>query len=327
VAGRTIYLTIALCVLLCGPTRAPASDAWTYRGDVVVRLPPFAPEGVRRLPPVGSALASRMEKSPGAHLAFGLERLPSADRLSNSRPSESWQWWTGSRDDIASDVGHYYSASTMRDLALAFALAAPLANTSLDHDFRDWYHTDVRDRGTDRFATTMKLLGEGKYLIPACGCLALGSMLLDRWQPMELPGAFGRRATRAYLVGGPPMLLMQYTLGASRPGETRFNSQWKPFDDINAVSGHAFVGAVPFITAAQMSDDLFAQALLYGCSVLPAWSRVNDDAHYLSQAFLGWTMAYLACRAVDHTESNLPSTALIPLAGPNFNGLGLLWRR
>jgi hypothetical protein len=123
------------------------------------------------------------------------------------------------------------------------------------------------------------------------------------------------------------MLTMQYALGASRPGETSFDSRWKPGDDVNAVSGHAFIGAVPCIVAAQMCDDPYLRGLFYACSTFPAWSRVNDDAHYLSQACLGWYMAYLACRSIDRTERNLPSAELLPMAGPDFQGLGLLWRR
>jgi hypothetical protein len=121
---------------------------------------------------------------------------------------------------------------------------------------------------------------------------------------------------------------MQATLGASRPGETDHESRWKPFDDTNAVSGHAFVGAVPFITAAKMTENPFVKGSLYFCSTLTAWSRVNDDRHYLSQACLGWWMAYLACDAVQATESsNDERLTLVPVNSPEMVGIGMVFRR
>ncbi len=54
-----------------------------------------------------------------------------------------------------------------------------------------------------------------------------------------------------------------------------------------------------FIDAAKMTDNCWLKTGLYACSVLPAWSRINDDAHFPSQAFLGWWMAYCAATAVD----------------------------
>ncbi len=76
-----------------------------------------------------------------------------------------------------------------------------------------------------------------------------------------------------------------------------------------------------------MTESRAARAFLYLGSAGTAWSRVNDDAHYLSQAILGWYMAYLACRSVDASEQGIPAVDLVPLAGPEWSGLGLVWRR
>ncbi len=291
-------------------TNRPAAEG-------VVRLPPISPSGT---PPAQRAFASESFRladalrtdpfdagvEPGSHLGRRLRET-------------GW--------NICRDYSHYYSGRTLRDLGLGIALAAPLANTSMDHDFRDWWQDDVRSSGTDRAAEFWKVFGEGGIFIPAMACLSLAGHALEDRPVFNLAGDFGDRATRAYLVGAPPVLLMQVLLGASRPGETRHDSQWRPFADSNAVSGHAFLGAVPFITAAQMTDNRMAQAALYLGSACTGWSRINDDAHYLSQAVLGWYMAYLACRSVDATELDLEPVSLIPIAGPEWSGLGLVWRR
>ena len=120
---------------------------------------------------------------------------------------------------------------------------------------------------------------------------------------------------------------MQYCLGGSRPDETSIGSPWAPFADSNAVSGHAFMGSVPFITAAQMVDRPWLKVTLYACSTFPAWSRVNDDCHYLSQSVLGWWMGYLACRAVNQTEMMSQHLTFMPVSSPEMTGLAMIYER
>ena len=64
------------------------------------------------------------------------------------------------------------------------------------------------------------------------------------------------------------MLIMQSTTGTSRPGEMDAKPAWKPLNDMNGVSGHAFIGAIPFLSAAQMTDNRLARATLYLASAV-----------------------------------------------------------
>ncbi len=215
----------------------------------------------------------------------------------------------------------------MSDLLYAVAGASVLANTNLDEDFQNWYQRDVRSSGCDDFAAFWKTFGEGQIFIPAFAGLGLVGGMFEGRPLIGTAGDFGDRVTRGYLVGTPPMVFMQYCLGGSSPNEADVGSRWKPFDDSNAVSGHAFVGAVPFITAAKMTENPWAKGSLYICSTFTAWSRVNDDDHYLSQAVLGWYMAYLACRAVDDTEQVNRCFSLTPMLTPELSGMAIVWRR
>ena len=42
------------------------------------------------------------------------------------------------------------------------------------------------------------------------------------------------------------------------------------------------------------------KSLFYGLSVLPGFSRVNDEKHYLSQVALGWYLAYLSADVIEN---------------------------
>jgi len=140
-------------------------------------------------------------------------------------------------------------------------------------------------------------------------------------------GKYGWRASRAYLVGVPPAVFLQWALGSSRPGERWYESSWRPFEDKNAVSGHAFIGAVPFLTAGNMCENPYLAGSFYFMSTLPAWSRINDDSHYLSQSVLGWWIAYMACRSIDQTDDYCESRRLTfaPLCTPGAAGVSAIY--
>ena len=225
------------------------------------------------------------------------------------------------------DCENYYSWDTTRKLLLGLAAGSVLANTSMDDDFQNWYQDEVRSASSDDFADACKIFGEGQIFIPAFAGAAALSLVFDQYECGQVLGDFVCRTTRGYLVGAPPMVAMQAILGASRPGETDHQSRWKPFDDNNAVSGHAFMGAMPFITAAKMTDRPLLKGGLYFCSTLTAWSRINDNKHYLSQAILGWWMAYLTCCAVDKTDNDYQHLTFTPVTTSEMVGVGVIFER
>jgi hypothetical protein len=119
------------------------------------------------------------------------------------------------------------------------------------------------------------------------------------------------------------MLALQYLTGGSRPGESPNQSKWDPGADNNGVSGHSFMGAIPFLSAAKMADNTWLKAGLYAGSALPALSRINDDDHYPSQAFLGWWIAYLAASAVDHSQDSVNDNRVHILPRPDGVGVAI----
>jgi len=230
------------------------------------------------------------------------------------------------KTSIIQDHRNFYSGNNLSRMAVGFGTGAIIANTDGDESFQNWYQDSVRSGGTDDFAAFAKQFGEGKYVFPTFGiAFLLGAITVD-----TAPGSkfeeWGERGLRATLVGGPALLFAQVATGASRPGETPHASRWNPFEDNNGVSGHAFVGALPFLTAAKMTDDGWCKAGMYFCSTWTAWSRVNDDAHYLSQVGLGWMMAYMACKAVDDTEATFLNVELRPILIENDIGVGMMFR-
>jgi len=187
---------------------------------------------------------------------------------------------------LREDYKNFYSKQTMSRLSWAFAIGAIPANTKIDHQFHSWYQDSVRSEASDDFSAFAKTFGESKILIPLS--LAFSSRLA--FNKESKIGQWGGNTARAYMVGVPATLFMQRMTGASRPEETVHKSSWKPtmYPDNNAIKYSA-----------------------YSASFLTAWSRVNDGDHYLSQAILGWYVAFESMSAVTQSNKRLPNFSLV----------------
>lgn len=231
-------------------------------------------------------------------------------------------------ESVKRDHQRFYSRNRLLRLGVAFGSGAIMANTPADEEIQDWYRDEVRGATTDDIGSAVKRFGEYKYMVPAAiGSAIIGSFIDFNDDGRSLLGTWGKRATRAYLVGAPPLLLTQRLIGASRPDAGK-GSRWDPWKDDNGVSGHAFVGAVPFLTLGQMFDDNPAiKYLSYAASGIVAWSRINEDAHFTSQALLGWYLAWEASHAVFETDRNDTGLTLGPfLSGDGYGAaLNLRW--
>jgi len=223
-------------------------------------------------------------------------------------------------DDVSNDYSHFYSGNNLRDLGIGIGVSGLVANSSSDGEIQDWVQDSLRNQDTDKGSETVKLLGEGAITIPLYGAAALVGEIAASSSWGSATGAWGRRSLRAILVGAPPVLLLQRTTGASRPKED--NSYWRPFNDNNGVSGHSFMGAVPFIVAANMTENHYIRYSLYLGSMLCGWSRMNDNSHYFSQAALGWWIAYLSASCGNHIEKRERQVLIRP--GPIAGGIGIV---
>ncbi len=230
---------------------------------------------------------------------------------------------------IVLDHRNYYSLNTALVVGVGTGVAATFAHTYVDDEIywrvhRSVSYGDGHDWAIPLHAT--KLFGEGALTLPVFAGLWLTSEFLDDLPLLDLAGHWGERSLRAFLVGGPPLLAMQYLTGGSRPLESESGSAWQPFQDTNGASGHAFMGALPLLTAAVMIDWWPGKIAMVVISFFPGLSRVADGDHYASQALLGWTMAYVAATAVDRTEHPDRHLSIFPLITGDQVGAAMEYR-
>lgn len=153
------------------------------------------------------------------------------------------------------------------------------------------------------------------------GLIEIDSMV--RPSTLETVGLWGERFMRGFLVGAPPLVLMQVLTGGSRPDETIEGSEWNAFGDNNGVSGHAFMSSLTFINAAKLSENPWRKTFWYAASAIGPLSRMNDNAHYPSQIGLGWAMAYIAATAVQQSDTGKRGWTLEPQSSLSSSGVAL----
>lgn len=228
--------------------------------------------------------------------------------------------------DIRLDYRNFYSGRSLLWLGAGIGVAAILANTPIDQHFQNWYQDDVRSARSDNIHNDIAWLGNGGIMLP----IWLGTSFV--FTPFEeysytahLIGTWGRKSTRAFLVGGPMLLALQYGLGAHRPSAD-LDSHWHPFQDSHGASGDAWIGGITFLTLAKMTDSKLVKAAMWALALFPAWGRLDVNQHYLSQVTLGVWLAALSVEAVDITDRST-NMFIVPSAGPgNFGAsFGFRW--
>ncbi|MBW3567462.1 MAG: phosphatase PAP2 family protein [Proteobacteria bacterium] len=197
------------------------------------------------------------------------------------------------------DHRRHYCKDVLVDLLPPLLVAGTLANTSADRWIRDTWQEDIRSDESDNLARVFLHAGDAAQNKVSVPLYALG-MIAGNYSGIEADDSplatWGSRSLRANILGGPQAFALTYALGSHRPGVGP--SDWNPMDDNDGVSGHSFYGAVPFLTAARMSEHAGWRYTFYALSALPAYARVNDNQHYTSQAVMGWSLAWLATRTV-----------------------------
>jgi membrane-associated phospholipid phosphatase len=114
-------------------------------------------------------------------------------------------------------------------------------------------------------------------------------------------------------------IAVKATVGRYRPAETDNPYIFKPFSGHDSFpSGHA---TMAFALAASLSHEIdkpWASAALYTFATGTAWSRLNDERHWLSDVVAGATVGITAATIVHRHPPRL-------LAEPN-GAVRLEWR-
>jgi hypothetical protein len=218
---------------------------------------------------------------------------------------------------LIKDAENFYSKRNALFLSKVLIPCAIIANTSMDRKISDIYQENVRSEPLDRSCKVFKVFGSNMPLTIAFISGVTASYLSRGTETGEKIHDYSLNTFRGIITGLPTLIAGQNLLGGDRPSQNT-NSYWGPFSNDHGVSGHAFMGAVPFITAANMTSNPYLKGFFYLASTATALSRINDNAHYGSQIILGWALAYASCNAVEDTNLSIEAGGNRITAGYKF---------
>jgi hypothetical protein len=217
------------------------------------------------------------------------------------KPYECY-WTENLYYDIKRDFTVYLRPKNLLYLGDAFVVGAILANTRIDRSIRNTWQNSIRSSGTNNFFAVPEAIGGFSYWYHLVypGAVALGYYTRNSVIGNAIY-FWGYRSLRTALLGGIQQAIFTQALGSGRP-LNNVDSKWQPYRYKTGVSGHAFYGSIPFLTAAMMSDIPLIRYGLYVLSTLPGIARINSDHHYTSQVVMGWSIAFLSARAVYQSD-------------------------
>ncbi len=281
------------------------SESADVETRLVAQLAPSA-SPIRELPPIGQ---EEFLAPPPIELPWSRSKFPRVSRMGHQ---------------IVEDYRNFYDCDGLVSTAAAFGAGALMANTGFDDTMQNAWQQGVEPTGLGTFFSGCKDIGEGRYVLPIFGAAAATGLLFEGNPVGDVVGEWGSRSLRMFVVGGPPVYVLQMATGAGRPSEDR-GSSWQFWNDNNGVSGHTFVGAIPFLAAADMVESPLLKGTLYVCSTFVGFSRMTDNAHYPSQVFLGWYLAWASSRAVSMTETHFAGMEIrvVPLPMADLGGVAV----
>ena len=165
-------------------------------------------------------------------------------------------------------------------------------SSAVDESLRDKLQAH-RSSGKDDVATAFRHVGQPEvYGVVGLGTIAVG--LISGNDRVRLAG---ERISAGLLTAAAAVSVLKEAVGRQRPISTTNAFRFKPFSGRDSwPSGHA---TMAFALAAGVADEVHnpvATVGLYSAASLTAWSRLNDNKHWLSDVLAGAAVGITSAR-------------------------------
>lgn len=165
-----------------------------------------------------------------------------------------------------------------------------------DRGLNAWMQ-DHRSSNSDAVARVFRNGGEPEFVFGIPGVM-LAAGVIGRSPALRRRGG---RVLASVVAAGLTTGAVKKLVGRLRPADTNDPFLFKPFSDHDAFpSGHA---TMAFALATSLSEEIenrWATAVLYTFATGTAWSRMNDERHWLSDVLAGAAVGFTAAKIVEH---------------------------
>ncbi len=203
---------------------------------------------------------------------------------------------------------------------LAIAAFGMMTLLALDAPARELLQ-DHRSRSLDAVAGGARQLGEWRTHVVLPVALGLVGLVAGDAGLVRTGAELG---ASALAVAGAATGL-KYTFGRQRPRCACGPLTFEALGEGQAFpSGHTAAAFAAASVVAVRVDRPWIRAALYGGATLTAWSRMNDDKHWLSDVVAGAVLGHLTARAV--TGRLKLGARSAPRVAATPDGVGVEWR-
>ncbi len=199
----------------------------------------------------------------------------------------------------ASNIRWYHVLGTAGGIAALSLLDRTVQRTNQNH----------RTSGKDDVAEIFRHAGQPEVYLP----VALGTMAVGLVSGDNRILRSGGRIAGSLAVSGAFANFFKLTVGRTRPSYTTDPYKFRPFSRAASwPSGHT---ATAFSLASSVSDEvgiLPVSIAAYGVASLTAWSRVNDNRHWLSDVAAGAVIGIASTKVINGRWR------ILGIGGPRF---------
>lgn len=185
-----------------------------------------------------------------------------------------------------------------------------------DQEIQDWVQ-DNRNNHTNKIAEYTKPFGDGRYTLPPLGALYLyGYFMKDkkiRKTSLE--------SLESFIITGIFTQTIKFLGHRHRPGSDASQNDWDgpgfSSSHLSFPSGHSSSAfAIATVIASEYKSNPFIPVFAYSLAALSALSRVNDNAHWASDVFVGSAIGFFTAKAVIalHANDSQRRFTLLPIS-------------
>ncbi len=197
-----------------------------------------------------------------------------------------------------------------------------------DQDIQNWAQRK-RSSTTNDIASFAKPFGNGMYLLPPLGGLYLYGHLSED----ERAQRTAVMSLESFVVSGIFTQVIKFSTHRHRPDAGNSRDTWDgpgfSTSNLSFPSGHSSTAfSIATVIASGYNDIEFVPPLAYGIATLTALSRINDNAHWASDVFLGSAIGYFTAKAVVnlHKHKENRNLSILPMTNGEYTGLVLSYK-
>jgi membrane-associated phospholipid phosphatase len=175
----------------------------------------------------------------------------------------------------------------------------------LDEPVQRFTQNHLRSKTTDDISSVFRQEGEAPYYAG----ISLGVLGVGLVTGKAGVRRAGTRLVASVLLSAVEMEVMKHLVGRSRPNEDVGAFSFHPFTSLKDSAGVETRGSMPsghvtaaFAVATSLADDIkspLVHVLLYTAAAGTAFSRINDNRHWLSDAGMGVVLGIGTAKVVN----------------------------